>query len=199
MFMHSITIVGKTALRAAAILALPILLGACESGSALSAEEHLSRAVEYRDKGDLRAAVIEFKNVLQRDGKHAEARWLLGQTYLSLGMGAAAGKELKRARGLGRTGADIEVALIKTSLLQGHYDEALKGLESVDRSNSEADLFVLEGEAQQGLRRLAPARTAFGNALKVSPASTKARLGLARVAMLEKDGEKPPSATSTKF
>ncbi len=68
-------------------------LAACgDSGEEL--QEHFDRALDYRGSGDMRAAVIEFKNVLQIDPDHARARWLLGRTYVALGDGSSAVNEL---------------------------------------------------------------------------------------------------------
>src|SRR3546814_3715040 len=53
-------------------------------------------AAKLVEQGDLRAAVIELKNALQRDPANAVARLLLGEVYLRLGDGAAAEKEIDR-------------------------------------------------------------------------------------------------------
>ena len=85
-------------LRAAAgVLAALLLAGsltACDD--ATSTEDFLSRAEDYRDKGDLKASTIELKNALQQDPRNADARWLLGLNHLDMGLVFAAEIELKR-------------------------------------------------------------------------------------------------------
>ena len=62
-----------------------------------AAQEFIQKAQDYRDQGKLKHAVIELKNALQENPENAEARLLLGQTYLDLTKGPAAEKEARRS------------------------------------------------------------------------------------------------------
>ena len=87
----------------AVALTAAIGLAACGDSSE-ELQEHLDRALDYRDAGDMRAAVIELKNVLQIDPEHAEARWLLGRTFIALG--DAHGHFLAFVQGFAATAVD---------------------------------------------------------------------------------------------
>jgi tetratricopeptide (TPR) repeat protein len=77
-----------------------LLLAACGPAS-LSEEQHFQRALELESSGDPRAAVIEWKNVLQNNPSNADARMRLGLLNLDLGDLGAARIELQRAAELG--------------------------------------------------------------------------------------------------
>ena len=162
-----------------------VSLAACgDSGKEL--QGHFDRALDYRGAGDMRAAVIELKNVLQIDPDHAEARWLLGRTYIALGDGASAQKELGRARDLGFSNPEMDRAETRALLLQGRFEDALR---RVDTSSIEFDAgwLVLRGQAELGLQNVKRAKLAFNAALKSDPANTEARRGLARIGLMAGD------------
>jgi Tfp pilus assembly protein PilF len=83
-------------LKAALYLCIGIALSGC--GEKLTAEAHIKNAKDYLNTNNLNASVIELKNAIRVDNKNAEARFLLGQTYLNLGDGLAATKEFERAK-----------------------------------------------------------------------------------------------------
>jgi putative PEP-CTERM system TPR-repeat lipoprotein len=85
-------------LKAALYVCIGIALSGC--GEKLTAEAHIKNAKDYLNINNFNASVIELKNAIRVDNKNAEARYLLGQTYLNLGDGLAATKEFERARKL---------------------------------------------------------------------------------------------------
>lgn len=91
----------------------------------LSETEHLQRAQEFQEKGEMRAAIIELKNVLSKDPDNPDTRLQLGMIYLDAGIGDGAEKELRRARDLGASGSALIVPLAKAMLLQGKNDALL--------------------------------------------------------------------------
>ena len=170
----------------AVALAAAIGLAACGDRSK-ELQEHLDRALDYRDAGDMRAAVIELKNVLQIDPEHAEARWLLGRTYIVLGDGASAQKELDRARDLGFSNSEMDRAATRALLLQGRFEEALAEVDKLASSEFDAGWLVLRGQAELGLQNVESAKQAFNAALKNDPSNTEARRGLARIGLMAGD------------
>lgn len=170
----------------AVALAAAIGLAAC-GDSSKELQEHLDRALDYRDAGDMRAAVIELKNVLQIDPEHAEARWLLGRTYIVLGDGASAQKELDRARDLGFSNSEMDRAATRALLLQGRFEEALAEVDKLASSEFDAGWLVLRGQAELGLQNVESAKQAFNAALKNDPSNTEARRGLARIGLMAGD------------
>jgi Tfp pilus assembly protein PilF len=77
------------------------MLSGCDRGSRLTEQEHIQRAKDYEDKGNLRVGIIELKNAIQKNPESQQARLMLGQLYLKVGMGAEAEKELRQAEKLG--------------------------------------------------------------------------------------------------
>ena len=82
-----------------AFLASLMLAGCDDSGG--SVDELIAKAKEERANHQLRSAVIQLKNALQKEPGSVEARGMLGLVSLDLGNVAAAQKELERARDLG--------------------------------------------------------------------------------------------------
>ncbi len=166
-------------------LLLFLSLGACSGG----VEEHLENADKYLAQGQLREAVIELKNVLQKDAEHSDARWKLGNVYLQLGQGAAATKEIRRARDLGYKGSDLQPALLRALLLQGKFKEVLGRLGDLQDELDEKSLNLFRAQAYLGLNQLEKSRAAFNKTLKLNPKNTEAQRGLAIIALSQRKFE----------
>lgn len=152
------------------------------------AQRYLEEARQYLAKGETKAAVIQLKNLLREEPQHAQGRLLLGEAYLRLGEGAGAIKELTKARELGVAPERWSVPLAKAYLLQG---QAKKLLEEIQPQASlalglRAELMALRGMAQLMLGEQEAARQAFEQALQLVPDNETGHLGLARLALLEK-------------
>ncbi len=161
------------------------LLGACDFN--LSASDHLEQAREYLRQGDYQAGVIELKNALQKNGKLAEARWLLGNLYLRQGKAADAVKELSRARELGMDTDESLLALLRARLLLGEYQKVLDETGPLLASNPSADLLALRASAYLGLNKADQARKSYETALEHDENSIESLLGLARMSLAYKD------------
>src|SRR5688572_15737768 len=83
-----------------ALAALTLALGAGCSPS-VDPQKLMTKAQEHSERGDYPAAIIELKNVLQKNPDHAEARYRLGIEYLGAGDPRSAEAELRRAIKLG--------------------------------------------------------------------------------------------------
>lgn len=144
------------------------------------------KAVEHAQRGNLRAAVIELKNALQRDRSNAEARLLLGEVYLQLGDGASAEKELRTA---GRQGVPPErtvVQLGKALLLQARFDSVLSDFDVTSYGPAIVFEFdLLRADALAGLGRLAEARALLEETMREGDDDARIPLGLARIYMAE--------------
>ncbi len=86
----------------------------------------LDRAREHMEAGELRTVVIELKNLLQEAPEEAEARWLLGRTYLRMGRLEAAEKEFRRAAQYGRPAHEIAYWRGRAILEQGDHARLLE-------------------------------------------------------------------------
>ena len=149
-------------------LGLPGMLFAADD-----AQRFLQQAKRLYENGEFRGAVIELKNALQENPSLAEARLLLGRTYLLLGDGQSAEKELKRAKALGMEGAELQVALAEAFVKQRRFEDVLAQLESLAEASKELEgrAFTLRGIAQLGLDRAGAAKESFKRALQVDPDS----------------------------
>lgn len=161
------------------------LASGCDTGSHLAPQEHVERARDFYAKGEINGAIIELKNALQDEPDLAEARWLLGKTYLDLGNGAAAADELARAHKLGFAPAQHRFLMLRALLLQKKYEEVLDQTASNKNQTLSAEELQLRGEALLGLHRLQEAQVAFERVLASQPDSLDANFGLARTALAE--------------
>jgi putative PEP-CTERM system TPR-repeat lipoprotein len=166
-------------------LALALGLAACDDGSGVGAGAYVERAAAYFEKSDYRASVIELKNALQLDPRDAEARLLLGRTYLELGDSASAEKELRRARALGKTGAEFDDALGRSLLNQARYGDVLAEfrIRPDDPAVIRATVYTLRGHALRALGQYTAAARQFSRALEVDTEHAGALAGAARIAI----------------
>ncbi|WP_279245279.1 XrtA/PEP-CTERM system TPR-repeat protein PrsT [Candidatus Litorirhabdus singularis] len=103
-----------------------LLLSAC--GGATSEAEYLARAQSSTEQGEYNAAIIDLKNILKENPTHAEARYLLGESYIAVGDSLAAEKELLQAQTLGIS-ADKVTPALSTAQLQSRQLEKLEALD----------------------------------------------------------------------
>jgi putative PEP-CTERM system TPR-repeat lipoprotein len=177
----------STPLRASAFLFLAGLLGSAVSAQAA---DSLAEARSYLASGDKKAAVIELKNALQQDPGNATARLLLGETYLRLGEGASAEKELRRAGDLGAAPKTWQLNLAEALLLQGKFSDALNALDAAKAPADKGDqarALALRGRAELGLRHLPEAEKAFDAALKLDANNREAGRGKIQLAFAKGD------------
>lgn len=178
--MTSLPFVGRLRIRVA-LLTIVFCVSAC--GQKLDPETYLQHAKEHIAAARYAEGIIELKNALQGNADLAEARWLLGDIYLKTGDGAAAQKELERARELGYTAPDMELAILRSLLMQEDYTAVLLRVPDVDDDNATADLLAIRGEARLGQGKPDEAAKAFQKALELEPDSVNALLGSARLAI----------------
>ncbi len=149
--------------------------------------DYVERAIQYQNKGELQAAVIELKNALQQNPDNAQARWLLGKLYVQQGDGVSAQKELELALAAGISYEDVVVPLGKAYVLQQSYQAVLDKIRTRDdmKSQTKAEVLALRGQAYYVLGKLDEANTAFHDALAQQPAFVEAMGGLAQVTFLQ--------------
>jgi len=171
------------------ICLLAVVAGSINIAYAASTQEYVEKANKYIKDGKLKSAVIELKNALQKDPKNATARHLLGETYLRMGDGASAEKELARARDLGVKEEEIEVSMGRAYLLQNKTDEVLNHIQD-NKSypvKTRAQILSLKGQAYVLKNKYTEAKNFYQKANNLDPDSIDAQLGLARLAILDKD------------
>ncbi|HEV7816416.1 MAG TPA: tetratricopeptide repeat protein [Janthinobacterium sp.] len=107
--------------RSSKLLTLLALLfgGLSACGGSSDVTGLMAEARSYHQKGEEKAAIIQLKNVLQRETNNAAARLLLGEVYLDTGDALSAEKELRKAQTLGVPAARLMPPLGKAMLLLG--------------------------------------------------------------------------------
>ena len=174
---------------------LALSLPACDRTTNNTEAEHVQRAKEFQDKGDLQTATIEFKNALQKNPKNAEARWLLGEVYVLQGLGKDAERELRQAFELGVNPESMKVSLGKAIFLQGDFKRVLNEIQPGANSSktNTAKILAIRGEAHLTLGQVKEAKSDFDEAVAAQPDLTAAMLGQARIAAIEKDADRAVS------
>ncbi len=168
---------------AALAVSLGVTLAGCRGADPATL---MAQARQYRDQGDLKAAVIQLKNAIQQDADHRAARVLLGELYLEQGDPQSAEKEFRRALALGADQASVTLMLGRALLLQGQFERILADIAPATSPAVRSATLALRGNALLGLVQIEPARSLFNDALAHDPAAPAALLGLARIAMWQK-------------
>lgn len=168
-----------------------LVLTGCDQSPEERAEAQLKVAQERLARGDLAAALIDLKNVVQADPQNAEGRWLLGEVHFRLGDFASAEKELSRAWDLGLQTPAVRLLLAQALLGQESYERVVSETpaEADPASPMMRDLLVARGDALLGLGNLQEAEQLFLDVIEVAP-QANAYAGLARVAFARRNYEK---------
>ncbi len=168
---------GRSLASYAGILALgsALLLTGCFGDSA---QDMVKSAREHLDKKDPKAAIIQLKNALQKDGSLGEARFLLARALLDAGDLPGAVIEADKAKAQGFTSDGLTALQARLLLLQGRPDEVVSQYGTLHLSTpaDEADLQSTLVGAYGAKRELPEARTAANAALKAQPDSLPVQL-----------------------
>ncbi len=160
-------------------LCVLVALAACSpKGEALYA-----RAEQSLTAGEINAAVIDLKNLVQAEPQNAKARALLASAYVQGGDINAAAIEVQKAKDLGAAPEWVLVPDCYVKVAKGEFQQAVDAC-SPDKAatGNQPDLQIVQGRALLGLERAAEARPQFAAALAARPHSLDALLGLASAA-----------------
>jgi len=145
-------------------------------------------AVSRFNAGDARGAMIQLKNVLQRDPAQLSAKILLGRTYLLLDQPAVAEEQLLEAGQLGADPLLIALDLARARNELRKYEEVIENLVPIDFPRSQQpDIWVELGHARLGTEDPDGARIAFEEALRIRQDHVGARVGLAQIPLQQND------------
>lgn len=153
------------------------------------ADAYVKEAADYIAKGELKSAVIQLKNALQRDPGNIEARVMLGRLYLASGEGPSAEKEFARAGESGAKANDWLAGYGQALLMQRRFKDVLEKVQVPDDAppSLRASLLALRGQASLASGASDDARKAFKDALSLDASNLQARVG--RVRLLAKEGK----------
>lgn len=166
-----------------------LLFGYAAAGLSASVQDYVREAKSYQAKGEYRSAVIQLKNALQQQPKHADARLLLGEVYLKMGDGAAAEKELLRAKDLGIDASRYLLPLGRSYLQQGQPKRVLEQIKAQGTVPVEvrADISALRGRAYLLVGELAKAQDEFAAGLRLNPRAPDLLIGQAQLQLAKQD------------
>lgn len=183
-----------TAHAVAFALAVAIVLPGCNSSANFTEQEHIQRAKDFEDGGNLRGSVVELKNAVQKNPDSAQARFLLGQVYLKLKLGAEAEKELSRAVQLGVSRDNAMPFLAESLLLMSEYQRLLDEIQPDNQASPARRALVLQlrADALYGLGRYTEACEQYPQALALDKTRPAIYWGLAQCATIKRD----PAAAS---
>lgn len=156
------------------------------SDSGPTVQQHLSKAQSLSQAGNLKAAVIEYKNAAQKEPGNAEIRFALGELYLRQGMGPSAEKELLQARQMGMDEERVGPPLGEALLMNGEFKRVQELIDpaAVKTLGKRADLIRMLADAQLGLGQIDEGCKQYGEALELEPKLAAAYWGLARCARM---------------
>jgi len=163
---------------------LLVALAGCDgSDKKQSSVEHYGKAVEYREKGDTAAALIEIKNALQADTKNGQAHLLRAEILMDSGDIASAEDELRAAGASGVPPIDWFGPLGRSLLMQQNF---VKVRDLVAQNANGAPSIQAKGKAFLGgismaEGNLSDARKSFTDALSQNGRDLDALLGMVQV------------------
>lgn len=165
---------------------LAALLAACGGEDSATL---LKSAKDYLGKNDTKAAIIQIKNVLQKEPNLPEARFLLGKALLEGGDVASAEVELRKALDL-RYSPDQTVPLLAQAMLaKGQTKKLLEefGKTELGTPESKAALYTLLAGAHAASGDMEATKATLQQALEARPDHVPAILFQARMKVGERD------------
>jgi len=164
-----------------------ILSGGCASKEEKMAK-HLARARQYVENGELKKAVIEYKNVVQLNSNHDQAYYELGETHLKLKQGREGFQAFSRAVSVNPENLRAQLKLGQLFLLGKKTEEARKKAESILEKSPDhiealsllSGVRVQEGNLDEAIKNLE-------KIISINPDHFKSHLSLARLFLLKKD------------
>lgn len=180
----------ETSFRLALLSTVAVLIGggttACSKVE--NTQDLISQARQFQQKGDNPAAIIQLKNALQKNPDDAEARYLLGIIYQETGDPASAEKELRKALALGISRDKVTPELGKILLVQRQFQKVLDETgQTATNGPASPEILSLRGNAYLSLGKHQDAKRSFEQALQAKADFTDALLGMARLAIADKN------------
>ena len=173
--------------RTIAILFMTALLIGSLASCSQNDQALVTEAKQYQQKGDIKAAIIQLKNALQKNPDNAEARYLLGTIYNATGDPKSAEKELRRALNLGMSPARVLPDLGQALLAQGQFQQVLDETKQISGEKESPEISSLRGNAYLILGKIEESKASFERALKNKPDFPAALIGLAKHALVERN------------
>ncbi len=154
------------------------------AGCGSKEEDFIRSGIDYLEKNDRSAALVQFKNALQANPDRAEARYYLGVALYRTGDPLSAVAELRKAKALGMAD-DLVLPELATALVaSGENAAAIEELRNPGVSSGAlaGRLLAIQGDAYLIRNDNEKARRSYEAALAADPSTSLAKVGLARLA-----------------
>jgi tetratricopeptide (TPR) repeat protein len=160
---------------ATVVCAAAIVTGSC----ARSAQSSLDRGNSFLAKGDVAAAILEYRAAVERDPLLAQAHQKLAEAYLKQGNGGEALASLVRAADLLPNDVDAQIKAGSVLLLAGRFEDAKSRADKALSVNAKSvDALVLRANSLANLRDLDGALEQLQQAIALEPrAALKTNMG----------------------
>ncbi|MGZ8248512.1 XrtA/PEP-CTERM system TPR-repeat protein PrsT [Methylomagnum sp.] len=162
-------------------------LGGCDWTKPKTTAEYLSEAQALRGQGNLKGAIIELRNALQQNPDDGITRALLGRVEAEAGDGATAEKDLRRAMALQVPKGGLLKPLAEALRIQDKHQALLTEIMPAEAllASDRTRLLAWRGDAWLALGKPDKAKAEYQQALALDGNAPLAKLGLARLALLE--------------
>ncbi len=147
----------------------------------ISNEERKQKAQQMSDNHKYSAAIIELKNVLQKDASDSEARLALADIYILTGQGASAEKELKNIPADDQKSERAVILLAEALIMQKKYQAFREKIVFSDDFSLEGKekLRLQRAKVHAALGKIDLAESEYKNILSKNPTIAEAFIGLA--------------------
>ncbi|KQV48405.1 hypothetical protein ASC95_20930 [Pelomonas sp. Root1217] len=171
---------------AAVLLAATVLLTGCFDEGV---PQVVASGKARMEKKEYKAAVIDFKNALQKDAGNVEARFLLGKALLETGDVAGAWVELSKARDGGFNNDELVPVMAAVLILRGENDKFISEYADVQLTapKRQAELKAALAVAYGAKGKYVQARAAADAALQADPGNIIAELTIAQLLLISGD------------
>lgn len=162
------------------------LVAACSSQSPA---ESIASGRVFLDNKNYRAAAIEFKNALQKDGGSQEARFLLGRALFESGDTSGALVEFNKLHAAGYNVTELAPLLARAQLAQGEFDKLIADWSGrkLDSPKAQAELSASLARAYAARGKLDLAQASAEAALRDDPEGLNAMLVMVQMKVIRND------------
>ncbi len=170
------------------MLAFIVLATGCSSRQQKTKEEFVREGVRMVQNKDERAAIIQFKNALDKDQNYFEARFYLAKAYIAIEKYDAAEKELQKIIRQNPGSREVHIEIARVMALTNRPNEALKELAQFLRNDSvDCDALEIAGWAHAVKEDFPVALTLLKKAVATCADQTSSVLSLATVLAITGD------------
>ncbi|HZP88198.1 MAG TPA: XrtA/PEP-CTERM system TPR-repeat protein PrsT, partial [Burkholderiales bacterium] len=151
-------------------------------------DDYVRSAQDYITKRDYASALVQLKNAVAQTPNDAQVRMLMAEVFLHLGDVRSAEQELRRALALGSPREKVLPTLARTLLILGNPQRVVDEFkdETLADVDARAQLSSTVGVAHLELGDTRSAAETFNKILAEQPSNLSARVGNARVALLDR-------------